>query len=210
MPYQLVKDNRTGYETSNINAVMDGELDGFINAYLKAEATGNWLKINYFLHESLSSGLIRFVCFCTLFFSATLYFCFQFVTIRMPQKTPFIGKGNEEGGMFSMRNPQANSCPCSSCWLWCAPCSGPPLPQRKKPQPPMSFPMSMVRLLFSIPTTPTARIWTRSTSFGMAGVAQLKKDFEAAGADVLLVSAGDSIMGKPLVSADQARAPSSS
>ena len=44
----------------------------------------------------------------------------------------------------------------------------------------------------------------------MAGVAQLKKDFEAAGADVLLVSAGDSIMGKPLVSADQARAPSSS
>ena len=42
MPYQLVKDNRTGYETSNINAVMDGDLDGFINAYLKAEATGNW------------------------------------------------------------------------------------------------------------------------------------------------------------------------
>ena len=36
----VVKDNRTGYETSNINAVMDGELDGFINAYLKAEATG--------------------------------------------------------------------------------------------------------------------------------------------------------------------------
>ena len=42
MPYQLVKDNRTGFETSNINAVMDGDLDGFINAYLKAEATGNW------------------------------------------------------------------------------------------------------------------------------------------------------------------------
>ena len=42
MPYQLVKDNRTGYETSNINSVMDGELDGFINAYLTAEATGNW------------------------------------------------------------------------------------------------------------------------------------------------------------------------
>ena len=42
MPYQLVKDNRTGYETSNINAVMDGDLDGFINAYLKASATGNW------------------------------------------------------------------------------------------------------------------------------------------------------------------------
>ena len=42
MPYQMVKDNRTAYETSNINAVMDGDLDGFINAYLTAEATGNW------------------------------------------------------------------------------------------------------------------------------------------------------------------------
>ena len=42
MPYQLVKDNRTGYETSNVGTVMDGEIDGFINAYLKAEATGNW------------------------------------------------------------------------------------------------------------------------------------------------------------------------
>ena len=35
MPYTLVKDTRTGYETGNIQAVMDGELDGFINAYLK-------------------------------------------------------------------------------------------------------------------------------------------------------------------------------
>ena len=34
MPYTLVKDTRTGYETSNVNAVMDGDLDGFINAYL--------------------------------------------------------------------------------------------------------------------------------------------------------------------------------
>ncbi|BDF66487.1 peptide chain release factor 2 [Oscillospiraceae bacterium] len=42
MPYQLVKDNRTGYETSNVNGVMDGDLDGFINAYLKCAATGNW------------------------------------------------------------------------------------------------------------------------------------------------------------------------
>ncbi len=40
MPYQLVKDNRTGYETSNIGAVMDGDLDGFVNAYLTCEATG--------------------------------------------------------------------------------------------------------------------------------------------------------------------------
>ena len=43
MPYQLVKDNRTGYETSNINAVMDGDLDGFITAYLTCAATGNWV-----------------------------------------------------------------------------------------------------------------------------------------------------------------------
>ena len=42
-------------------------------------------------------------------------------------------------------------------------------------------------------------------SIGMAGVAQLKKDFEAAGAQVLLLSAGDSIMGKPLVSADEGK-----
>ena len=42
MPYQMVKDNRTAFETSNINGVMDGDLDGFVNAYLTAEATGNW------------------------------------------------------------------------------------------------------------------------------------------------------------------------
>ncbi|MEG2421095.1 MAG: peptide chain release factor 2 [Oscillospiraceae bacterium] len=40
MPYQMVKDNRTAFETSNISAVMDGDLDGFINAYLTADATG--------------------------------------------------------------------------------------------------------------------------------------------------------------------------
>lgn len=33
-PYKLVKDVRTGHETSNINAVLDGNLDGFIKAYL--------------------------------------------------------------------------------------------------------------------------------------------------------------------------------
>ena len=42
MPYTLVKDTRTAFETSNVNAVMDGDLDGFINAYLTAAATGNW------------------------------------------------------------------------------------------------------------------------------------------------------------------------
>ncbi len=40
MPYQLVKDHRTNYENGNIDNVMNGDLDGFINAYLsmKAEA----------------------------------------------------------------------------------------------------------------------------------------------------------------------------
>ena len=43
MPYTLAKDHRTGFENGNINAVMDGDLDGFINAYLKA-ASLNELK----------------------------------------------------------------------------------------------------------------------------------------------------------------------
>ena len=38
MPYTLAKDTRTGYEDGNITAVMDGEIDGFINAYLKMNA----------------------------------------------------------------------------------------------------------------------------------------------------------------------------
>ena len=38
MPYTLVKDTRTGFENGNVDAVMDGELDGFINAYLKMNA----------------------------------------------------------------------------------------------------------------------------------------------------------------------------
>ncbi|HIU69051.1 MAG TPA: peptide chain release factor 2 [Candidatus Scubalenecus merdavium] len=38
MPYTLVKDHRTGYEAGNISAVMDGDIDGFINAYLKMKS----------------------------------------------------------------------------------------------------------------------------------------------------------------------------
>lgn len=34
-PYNLVKDTRSGYETSNTQAVLNGELDGFVNAYLR-------------------------------------------------------------------------------------------------------------------------------------------------------------------------------
>jgi len=33
-PYKLVKDNRTDYESSNVQAVMDGDIDGFIKAFL--------------------------------------------------------------------------------------------------------------------------------------------------------------------------------
>jgi peptide chain release factor 2 len=44
MPYTLAKDTRTSYETGNITAVMDGDLDGFINAYLTALATGDLKK----------------------------------------------------------------------------------------------------------------------------------------------------------------------
>ena len=40
MPYTLAKDTRTGHESGNIQAVMDGEIDGFINAYLQALANG--------------------------------------------------------------------------------------------------------------------------------------------------------------------------
>jgi peptide chain release factor 2 len=38
MPYTLAKDHRTNYENGNINAVMDGDIDGFINAYLTMKA----------------------------------------------------------------------------------------------------------------------------------------------------------------------------
>ena len=40
MPYTIVKDHRTYYETGNVDAVMDGDLDGFIFAYLKAASRG--------------------------------------------------------------------------------------------------------------------------------------------------------------------------
>lgn len=38
MPYTMAKDHRTGFEMGNINAVMDGDIDGFINAYLKQKS----------------------------------------------------------------------------------------------------------------------------------------------------------------------------
>ncbi len=36
-PYKMVKDHRTGYEVSNAEAVLDGDLDGFITAYLRSK-----------------------------------------------------------------------------------------------------------------------------------------------------------------------------
>ncbi len=39
-PYQMVKDHRTGYEVGNVSSVMDGDIDGFIEAYLKWKMTG--------------------------------------------------------------------------------------------------------------------------------------------------------------------------
>ena len=44
MPYTLAKDTRTGYEMGNIQNVMDGDIDGFINAYLTAAANGTLKK----------------------------------------------------------------------------------------------------------------------------------------------------------------------
>jgi len=42
-PYQLVKDHRTDYEEGNTQGVLDGDLDGFVHAYLLAKAAGNVL-----------------------------------------------------------------------------------------------------------------------------------------------------------------------
>ena len=44
MPYTMAKDHRTGFEVGNIGAVMDGDLDGFINAYLKAKSNNTLLE----------------------------------------------------------------------------------------------------------------------------------------------------------------------
>ena len=39
-PYQMVKDHRTDFEVGNAQSVLDGDLDGFVQAYLLARATG--------------------------------------------------------------------------------------------------------------------------------------------------------------------------
>ena len=40
-PYTMVKDHRTDFEMGNVGAVMDGEIDGYINEYLKRQSLGN-------------------------------------------------------------------------------------------------------------------------------------------------------------------------
>ncbi len=42
-PYQQVKDVRTGHEVGNAQGVLDGDLDGFVQAYLLAKAAGKAL-----------------------------------------------------------------------------------------------------------------------------------------------------------------------
>lgn len=45
MPYTMVKDHRTNFESGNVQAVMDGDLDGFIYAYLKASSRGELAEV---------------------------------------------------------------------------------------------------------------------------------------------------------------------
>ena len=39
-PYKMVKDARTGHETSNVDAAMNGEIDGFLKAFLMGSGSG--------------------------------------------------------------------------------------------------------------------------------------------------------------------------
>lgn len=39
-PYRLVKDHRTNFEAGNVDAVMDGEIEDFISAYLQMQSLG--------------------------------------------------------------------------------------------------------------------------------------------------------------------------
>lgn len=43
-PYKMVKDHRTGFVSSNAEKVLDGDLDGFVKAYLTCRITGEWAR----------------------------------------------------------------------------------------------------------------------------------------------------------------------
>jgi peptide chain release factor 2 len=55
-PYRLVKDLRTEYETGNVDAVLDGALDPFIEAYLLAAAGGTLKKGGVVVTDDPSAG----------------------------------------------------------------------------------------------------------------------------------------------------------
>ena len=63
--------------------------------------------------------------------------------------------------MFSMRKPASKFLSLFLVLAMVCSLFGAAFAAEEETATPMSFPMSMVRLLFSIPTTPTARIWTR-------------------------------------------------
>ena len=70
MPYTLVKDNRTGYEMGNINAVMDGDIDGFINAYLKISLRNKRFinAVRRYINMLLKRGVCNSALFCLFVF----------------------------------------------------------------------------------------------------------------------------------------------
>jgi peptide chain release factor 2 len=43
-PYKMVKDVRTGFTSSSADQVLNGDLDGYMKAYLTARITGEWAK----------------------------------------------------------------------------------------------------------------------------------------------------------------------